>query len=352
MCELKKCSACRLEKPREEFYNNSGRGDGKSNRCKECCISKNTDYKNLIVQGLKRCIICDIPKPLSDFNKGDTSDGKGSTCRSCKSEKYKRENPVKDQTIEDLDDEIWLPIKSLDEEYYASNKGRIKAISTIRKDSLGFEKRYPQKLLTQTLNPHGYLYTNVGRKARNEKIFSHRLIAEAFIPNPDNKPYINHIDRDRSNNNVENLEWCTSRENQHHRNIGEDHECNCIGVKPQRGKFVSRIWILGKSRALGTYENEEDACEAFRVALYNWEIKGELPTHKRPNKHSKYRGVVGHQGKFTANFKRNGINNYVGIFDDMEFAKYWLDRAEEDFDKTGTFIKYKKGDISYANTKI
>lgn len=350
--EKKLCLACRVEKDYKEFYNNIGRADGKSHRCKYCCDNKVTDYKNLIVLGLKRCLICDIAKPISDFNKGDTSDGKGSTCRTCKSEKYKAENPVKNQVIKNLQGEIWKPIPSLDNEYYASSKGRIKTTSAVRKDSLGFEKRYPEKLLTQTRNPHGYLYTNVGRKAENKKIFSHRLIAEAFIPNLLDKPYINHIDRNRSNNNVENLEWCTSRENQHHRNIGENHECNCIGVRPQLGKFVARIWIQGKSRALGTYEKEEDACKAFEIALYNWEEKGELPTHKRPNKHSKYRGVVGHQGKFTVNFKRNKLTYYVGIFEDMEFAKYWLDNAEEDFDRTGTYVKYKKGDSTYANTEI
>ena len=353
MKELNKmCSACRVEKNCDDFYNNKKSDDGKVARCKTCCINRITDYKNLIILGLKRCLICDNAKPMVDFNKGDTSDGKGSTCRTCKSERYKAENPVKNQVIENLSGEIWKPIPSLGNEYYASNKGRIKAISTVRKDSLGFEKRYPEKLLTQTANPHGYLYTNVGRKAENKKIFAHRLIAEAFIPNILNKPYINHIDRNRSNNNVENLEWCTSRENQHHRNIGENHECDCIGVKPQRGKFVARIWIQGKSRALGTYEKENDACKAFEVALYNWEQKGELPTHKRANKHSIHKGVQGHQGKFVATFKRNGNNYYVGLFANMDFAKYWLTKAEKDFDENKSFNKYTKGSKSYEQVIV
>lgn len=45
-------------------------------------------------------------------------------------------------------------------------------------------------------------------------------------------------------------------------------------------------------------------------------------------------------------------DQHVGIFEDMDFAKYWLDRAEEDFDQTGMYIKYKKGELTYANREI
>lgn len=347
------CSACREEKLLEEFYNNVGRGDGKSNRCKECCINKNTDYKNLISQGMKRCSICKEPKELEAFNvQTDSKDEKTSNCRSCGSERYKRKNPVKNEIIENLEGEIWKPILSLNSEYYASNKGRIKAINSTKIDKKGIEKRYPERLLIQTLNPYGYLYSNIGRLSKNKKIFSHRLIAEAFIPNIENKPYVNHKDGNRSNNVPENLEWCTSRENQHHRITGDINENNGIGLSFKNGKWNARIMINSKHYSLGSYSDKQCAIEAYQTALYEWEKKKQLPTHKRPNKHSIHKGVQGHQGKFVANFKRNKVNYYVGIFEDMNFAKYWLDKAEEDFDKTGNFIKYKKGNITYANTEI
>ena len=55
----------------------------------------------------------------------------------------------------------------------------------------------------------GYLYVEIGRK----KYKVHRLVAEYFIPNPNNLPQVNHIDCDKTNNNVKNLEWVTNREN-------------------------------------------------------------------------------------------------------------------------------------------
>lgn len=72
-------------------------------------------------------------------------------------------------------------------------------------------RRWDNKILTQT-NAHGYLYVRLNgvRKA------VHRLVAEKYIPNPENKPEINHKDGDKTNNNHWNLEWCTHKENINH----------------------------------------------------------------------------------------------------------------------------------------
>lgn len=65
-------------------------------------------------------------------------------------------------------------------------------------------------------NNMGYLYVDLYDKGRHSKEYIHRLVAKAFIPNPDNKPYINHIDGNPHNNSIENLEWCTPLENVEH----------------------------------------------------------------------------------------------------------------------------------------
>ena len=79
----------------------------------------------------------------------------------------------------------------------------------------------PQGLKNKSINKYGY-YT-VGIKVINDKgiyrtvhYTNHSLVAKAFIPNPDNKPQVNHIDGDKLNNNVGNLEWATNKENMEH----------------------------------------------------------------------------------------------------------------------------------------
>lgn len=65
-------------------------------------------------------------------------------------------------------------------------------------------------------NGHGYLYVNLHVNGKHTKKYVHRLVAEAFIPNPDNKPCVNHKDGRRNNNSLNNLEWCTHEENISH----------------------------------------------------------------------------------------------------------------------------------------
>ena len=70
----------------------------------------------------------------------------------------------------------------------------------------------PERELTYTLNNRGYLSVGIKRKTH----MVHRLVAQAFIPNPENKPFVNHIDGNKLNNDVTNLEWCTCAENNAH----------------------------------------------------------------------------------------------------------------------------------------
>lgn len=72
---------------------------------------------------------------------------------------------------------------------------------------------YRSKVLKQQVNNKGYAYYELKVPNKPHKLYSHRAVALAYIPNPDNKPCINHIDNNPLNNNVENLEWCTKQEN-------------------------------------------------------------------------------------------------------------------------------------------
>lgn len=74
----------------------------------------------------------------------------------------------------------------------------------------------PDSLIVPYKNKKGYLKLNIWQHGRRKGVFVHRLVAQAFIPNPDDLPQVNHIDGDKTNNNISNLEWCDDSYNLAH----------------------------------------------------------------------------------------------------------------------------------------
>ena len=102
--------------------------------------------------------------------------------------------------------EIWKEIKSYEGIYQISNFGKVKRLY----------KNGKIHILKPRINHKGYARVALCSRSRKEYCV-HRLVGEAFIINPYNKPQINHIDGNKLNNNVNNLEWVTPRENCLHR---------------------------------------------------------------------------------------------------------------------------------------
>lgn len=99
--------------------------------------------------------------------------------------------------------EVWTPIPEYEDLYEISNTGRVRNIRT------GLIK-------TNEIDKNGYVRIQLCKNKVHRKYFIHRLVATCFIENPQHKPQVNHKDMNRSNNNVDNLEWVTNSENQKH----------------------------------------------------------------------------------------------------------------------------------------
>ena len=112
--------------------------------------------------------------------------------------------------------EIWKEHPFYGGLYLVSNKGRVKSTDRIVNCKSGATRVHRGKELTQQLNERGYCCVTISfkKQAKSKKV--HRLVAETFLPNPQNKRQVNHIDCNKRNNNVDNLEWCNNSENMLH----------------------------------------------------------------------------------------------------------------------------------------
>lgn len=111
--------------------------------------------------------------------------------------------------------EIWRDIKGYEGLYQVSNIGRVKSLERIITNTLGSYTR-AEKILVPLKTKKGYYQIHLHKNGVCKTSKIHRLVAEAFIPNPLNKSQVNHIDGNKINNNVENLEWATQEENMQH----------------------------------------------------------------------------------------------------------------------------------------
>ena len=112
--------------------------------------------------------------------------------------------------------EIWKDIKGYEGYLQISNLGRVKSLERKVKTYYGYRIK-KEKILSASHDINGYLDVKICVNYRTTSLKVHRLIAEAFIPNPESKPTVNHINGIKDDNRIENLEWATMKEQAYHR---------------------------------------------------------------------------------------------------------------------------------------
>ncbi len=166
-------------------------------------------------------------------------------------------------------EEIWKDIPNYEGYYQASNLGRIKSLSRIvlRKGKYPFMSK--EKVLKPALIPLGYCQIVLHKNGIKKGKSIHSLVAESFLNHKPNghKLVVNHKNFNREDNRVENLEIITNRENTNKKHIKSSSKYVGVYFYKRVSKWVAQIWVNGKKKILGYFENEYDAHLAYQKAL-------------------------------------------------------------------------------------
>ena len=154
-----------------------------------------------------------------------------------------------------MNTEIWKDIKGFEGKYQISNLGRVKSLPKLKINKYGVIST--PEIIMKTWEADGYVKISLRRddgSKFNARV--HRLIAEAFIPNPENKPQVNHINTIRNDNRIENLEWCTQSENNNNPLTIQHLKQNMRNIPKPVMRITKDGYMMGIYKSLKIAENE------------------------------------------------------------------------------------------------
>lgn len=193
--------------------------------------------------------------------------------------------------------EIWKDIEGYEGLYQASNKGNIR--------SLNYRRKGISKLLKLREVTKGYLQVVLWKNKKSKCFQVHRLVAEAFIPNPDNLPQVNHKDENKENNKIENLEWCT---NEYNHNYGTRNLRGCDGLKKYNIEKSKRVYQYTLDGKLVSVYSSATECNrsGYNQGCVSACCNGKIKTHK---------GYKWEYGQDYEALKKEYENNQLNSFD-------------------------------------
>jgi hypothetical protein len=150
---------------------------------------------------------------------------------------------------------IWKDVEGYEGIYQVSNLGDVRSLPRTENSNVGKRKRSGKTLSLR--NNKGYKTVMLCKDRKQTSAYVHRLVAKAFLSNPENKPDVNHLDGNKSNNKLENLEWCTESENLNHAYITKLHipksgESHGRAVLTEKDVKEIRERYIRRSRTNGT----------------------------------------------------------------------------------------------------
>lgn len=190
----------------------------------------------------------------------------------------------------DFEGEVWKPVVGYENYYEISNYGRLRSFSRHTIDSRGRKSFHYGKIIKAAVSRCGYATFRISVECKLICVTLHRLVAEAFIPNPKNLPFVNHLDENKLNNHVSNLEWITNVDNINYRDTQKRHSDSLRRVLRGRTYIVVQYDKNGKE--LRTFRGKREILDAgFSYDGVVHCCNGKTRTHKgyvwkrfKPNK--------------------------------------------------------------------
>lgn len=198
--------------------------------------------------------------------------------------------------------EVWKPIMGYEGLYEVSNLGRVKSLDRLIKTGRGGLQFREGTILKSKLDKYGYPNLGLYKNGVGKFFTIHRLVAMHFISNPDNLPQVNHKDEDKTNNCVENLEWCDAKYNN---NYGTRNERNSNVQINDKKKSKPVIQLTLNNEIIGLYFSIKEATRQTGV--------GSNEISKCCHHKSHYKSAGGYKWVF--------LENYLADWWDIEMEK-------------------------------